>query len=159
MLPREQEKARLILRPRIIRIVIFPMQDNFLGRAAHLDGPFERLALGRGNAAGKVKQQGMEVDRTMVSNFTVEGDTITVIDVHLAHWFHAHATPGFTQLRFAPGGRYAFLPNPAANIVEIPRPAGVVLARIPAASPANPPMSMATPISAACVSSAKCPLS
>lgn len=29
------------------------------------------------------------------------------------------AKPGFAQLRFAPGGRYGFLPNPAANVVEI----------------------------------------
>ncbi len=27
--------------------------------------------------------------------------------------------PGFAQLRFAPGGRYAFLPNPAANVVQV----------------------------------------
>jgi hypothetical protein len=26
---------------------------------------------------------------------------------------------GFTQFRFAPGGRYAFLPNPGANIVQV----------------------------------------
>ncbi|HKR66979.1 MAG TPA: hypothetical protein VJZ00_24845 [Thermoanaerobaculia bacterium] len=30
-----------------------------------------------------------------------------------------NATPGFTQIRFAPGGRYGFLPNPQHNIVEI----------------------------------------
>ncbi|HJZ74249.1 MAG TPA: hypothetical protein VKE51_21070 [Vicinamibacterales bacterium] len=29
------------------------------------------------------------------------------------------ATPGFTQLRFAPGGRYGFLPNPDKNIVQV----------------------------------------
>ena len=29
------------------------------------------------------------------------------------------AAPGFTQLRFAPGGRYGFLPNPEKNIVQI----------------------------------------
>jgi hypothetical protein len=32
---------------------------------------------------------------------------------------HIDATAGFSQLRFAPGGRYGFLPNPAKNIVEI----------------------------------------
>jgi DNA-binding beta-propeller fold protein YncE len=29
------------------------------------------------------------------------------------------ADPGFTQLRFAPGGRYGFLPNPEKNLVQI----------------------------------------
>jgi hypothetical protein len=29
------------------------------------------------------------------------------------------AEKGFTQIRFAPGGRYAFLPNPGANIVQV----------------------------------------
>jgi undecaprenyl-diphosphatase len=32
-----------------------------------------------------------------IAEDVVEGDTITVIDVHLAHWFHAHASPGFTR--------------------------------------------------------------
>jgi len=27
--------------------------------------------------------------------------------------------PGFAQLRFAPGGRYAFLPNPASDVVQV----------------------------------------
>lgn len=31
----------------------------------------------------------------------------------------AQLQPGFTQLRFAPGGRYAFLPNPEANVVQV----------------------------------------
>lgn len=30
----------------------------------------------------------------------VDGDTITVLDVRLAHWFHMRATPGFTRLMF-----------------------------------------------------------
>jgi undecaprenyl-diphosphatase len=33
-----------------------------------------------------------------IAEDVVEGDTITVIDVQLAHWFHARATPGFTQI-------------------------------------------------------------
>ncbi|QJE03019.1 phosphatase PAP2 family protein [Massilia forsythiae] len=30
----------------------------------------------------------------------VDGDTITVLDVQLAHWFHMRATPGFTRVMF-----------------------------------------------------------
>ena len=33
-----------------------------------------------------------------IADDVVEGDTITVIDVQLAHWFHARATPGFTRV-------------------------------------------------------------
>jgi undecaprenyl-diphosphatase len=33
-----------------------------------------------------------------IAEDVVEGDTITVIDVQLAHWFHARATPGFTRI-------------------------------------------------------------
>jgi undecaprenyl-diphosphatase len=32
-----------------------------------------------------------------IAEDVVEGDTITLIDVQLAHWFRAHATPGFTD--------------------------------------------------------------
>ena len=32
---------------------------------------------------------------------------------------HLDAEPGFTQLRFAPAGRYGFLPNPNKNIVQV----------------------------------------
>jgi undecaprenyl-diphosphatase len=32
-----------------------------------------------------------------IAEDVVEGDTITVIDVQLAHWFRAHATEGFTR--------------------------------------------------------------
>ena len=35
-----------------------------------------------------------------IAEDVVEGDTITVIDVHLAQWFHQRAHPGFTQLMF-----------------------------------------------------------
>jgi undecaprenyl-diphosphatase len=33
-----------------------------------------------------------------IAEDVVEGDTITLIDARLAHWFHAHASAGFTQL-------------------------------------------------------------
>jgi undecaprenyl-diphosphatase len=33
-----------------------------------------------------------------IAEDVVEGDTITLIDVRLAHWFRLHATSGFTQL-------------------------------------------------------------
>jgi undecaprenyl-diphosphatase len=33
-----------------------------------------------------------------IAEDVVEGDTITVIDVQLAHWFHTRATPGFTRI-------------------------------------------------------------
>jgi undecaprenyl-diphosphatase len=33
-----------------------------------------------------------------IAEDVVEGDTITVIDAQLAHWFHARATAGFTRL-------------------------------------------------------------
>jgi undecaprenyl-diphosphatase len=33
-----------------------------------------------------------------IAEDVVEGDTITLIDVQLAHWFRAHATAGFTHL-------------------------------------------------------------
>ncbi len=33
-----------------------------------------------------------------IAEDVVEGDTITLIDVRLAHWFRAHATAGFTDL-------------------------------------------------------------
>jgi membrane-associated phospholipid phosphatase len=32
-----------------------------------------------------------------IAEDVVTNDSITVLDVHLAHWFHAHATPGFTR--------------------------------------------------------------
>jgi membrane-associated phospholipid phosphatase len=32
-----------------------------------------------------------------IADDVVRGDTITVVDVQLAHWFHVRATPGFTR--------------------------------------------------------------
>jgi membrane-associated phospholipid phosphatase len=32
-----------------------------------------------------------------IAEDVVEGDTITLVDAQLAHWFHARATPGFTR--------------------------------------------------------------
>jgi undecaprenyl-diphosphatase len=32
-----------------------------------------------------------------IAEDVVEGDTITLVDVRLAHWFRVHATPGFTD--------------------------------------------------------------
>jgi undecaprenyl-diphosphatase len=33
-----------------------------------------------------------------IAEDVVTGDTITLVDVRLAHWFHARATPGFTRV-------------------------------------------------------------
>ena len=33
-----------------------------------------------------------------VAEDVVRGDSITLVDVRLAHWFRAHATPGFTEV-------------------------------------------------------------
>lgn len=36
-----------------------------------------------------------------IAGAVVEGGALTALDATLAHWFHAHATPGFTQFMLA----------------------------------------------------------